>query len=224
VKIVALTDMHGDTQGLKQIALDLQSADVILLCGDITHFGSGDDAARIIEELERYNEQIFAVAGNCDLSGVDTYLYERHINVHGKMITINGINIIGVGGSLPCPGNTPNEYNEHQFMTILNNAKEKGNSKKPLLVVAHQPPSNTINDMVSMDVHVGSASIRDFIEAEQPLICFTGHIHEGVGIDSIAATKIVNPGPFKRGGYTVAEVDTNVEELEIRNWKRVGDG
>ena len=218
MKIVALSDLHGDTRGLKQIAHDLESADLILLCGDITHFGGASDVARIVEEIEHYNKQIYAVAGNCDLVGVDTYLSKKNINLHGKTMTINGMNIAGVGGSLPCPGRTPNEFSEEELKNFLMSVKHMEKVEEPLLLVAHQPPINTRNDMVSNGSHVGSISIRSFIEKEQPLICFTGHIHEGIGIDSIAATKIINPGPFRLGGYTVAEINTSVNLLEIRKW------
>jgi len=61
--------------------------------------------------------------------------------------------------------------------------------------------------------------VRSFIEQEQPLICFTGHIHEGVGIDSIGKTKIVNPGPFKDGGYALANITSEQAFVEIKNWR-----
>jgi len=51
------------------------------------------------------------------------------------------------------------------------------------------------------------------------LICFTGHIHEAQGIDSIAGTKVVNPGPFREGGYAYVRINEKVEEVEIRRFK-----
>ncbi len=55
-------------------------------------------------------------------------------------------------------------------------------------------------------MHVGSRAVRAFIEAVQPLVCFTGHIHGGVGIDTIGVTRIVNPEPLSSGGYAYAEI------------------
>jgi Icc-related predicted phosphoesterase len=50
----------------------------------------------------------------------------------------------------------------------------------------------------------------------QPLICFTGHIHEARGIDAIGRTKLINPGPLREGGYAYAVLHDDVETLEIR--------
>jgi Icc-related predicted phosphoesterase len=87
---------------------------------------------------------------------------------------------------------------------------------KPLLFVSHQPPYATMNDQVSPGCHVGSKSIRKFIEMHQPLICFTGHIHEGIGIDRIGNARIVNPGPAGTGSYAWAEIEgSTIKKLEI---------
>jgi Icc-related predicted phosphoesterase len=173
-----------------------------------------------MSEIKEFNDQIYAVAGNCDLTGVDTYLSNQSINLHGKTLSINGVDITGLGGSLPCPGRTPNEYSDQDLALALNSATKIYSTGSPLLLLAHQPPVYTINDRISNGAHVGSEAVRKFIVKKKPLICFTGHIHEGIGIDSIGPTKIVNPGPSRLGGYTVAQVGKTVEELEIRNWKR----
>jgi len=59
-------------------------------------------------------------------------------------------------------------------------------------------------------------AVRAFIEETKPLIRFTGHIHEGRGIDALGPTRIVNPGPLGYGGHAYAVVSRTVETLEIR--------
>jgi len=76
-----------------------------------------------------------------------------------------------------------------------------------------------LTDLAFNGQHVGSRSIRFFIEKFHPMICFSGHIHEARGIDSIAGTKVVNPGPFREGGYAYVRISEKVEELEIRRFK-----
>jgi Icc-related predicted phosphoesterase len=49
----------------------------------------------------------------------------------------------------------------------------------------------------------------------QPVLCLTGHIHEGRGMDSIGRNRVVNPGVLSRGGYVYARVGRRVEEREI---------
>jgi len=63
---------------------------------------------------------------------------------------------------------------------------------------------------------VGSVAVRLFIEKYQPKICFTGHIHESVGVDKIGDTHIINPGMLNRGCFAYAEIGENVDTLEIR--------
>ena len=65
---------------------------------------------------------------------------------------------------------------------------------------------------------MGSKSIRNFIEKIQPIVCFTGHIHEGVGIDKINRTHIINPGPLKFGKYAYVTIaDCQIVEIEIKD-------
>jgi Icc-related predicted phosphoesterase len=73
-----------------------------------------------------------------------------------------------------------------------------------------------VNDLAGIGRHVGSESVRAFIETVQPLLCFTGHIHEGRGMDSIGRTKVVNPGPLWTGNYAYARVSGDNAEVEVR--------
>jgi Icc-related predicted phosphoesterase len=220
MKIVSITDIHGQIAGLDEISHDLRNADLVLLTGDITHFGHENDALVILDYLLQYNTQLYAVAGNCDFSDVSDLLLRKNMSLHGRCIQMKNFNIIGLEGSLPCPGHTPNEYSERELAAFLTAAKKGNDDDKPLVLVSHQPPYNTLNDMILNGVHVGSKAVRVFIEEEQPLICFTGHIHEGFGIDSIGRTKIVNPGPFRHGGYAWSTIKGETLSVEIKKWRK----
>ncbi|MEL6527750.1 MAG: hypothetical protein AAFQ07_18785, partial [Chloroflexota bacterium] len=69
--------------------------------------------------------------------------------------------------------------------------------------------------------HVGSKAVRAFIERVQPLVCFTGHMHECVTIDRIGDTQIINPGPvWKSKKYAYTEIEDGVvTTLDIRDLK-----
>jgi len=217
MNIVALTDIHGDTNQLTSVEGELSSADMVLLVGDITHFGRIEDAEKVIRSVRRFNDQVFAIAGNCDFPEVNDYLENEDIDLHGKCRSIKGISFIGIGGSLPCPGRTPNELSENAFSALLDRAVSGLTSEMPGILVSHQPPFGTLNDTVGGGDHVGSKAIRTFIEEREPVICFTGHIHEAAGTDHIGKTTVVNPGPFRGGSYAVAEVGAKLSLLEIRN-------
>jgi Icc-related predicted phosphoesterase len=215
--ILAFSDLHGNINNIGNLTHEIKNADLLLLVGDITHFGNDRDVHNIIHELKGYIDNILAVPGNCDYPEVNQYLMTNGIGLHAQNIIKDGIAFIGIGGSLPCPGKTPNEFSEEEFNDLLNQADSGIMGEIPKILFSHQPPYNTKNDRIANGNHVGSFSLRNYIERTQPLLCFTGHIHEGIGIDHIKKTIIVNPGPFRYGKYAYAEVNTSLETVEIRN-------
>ena len=200
MKIIAISDIHNNYSDIKNFKNEFSEADVIIVAGDITHFGSSEDAKKIITELEKYNKKIFAISGNCDKSVVDEYLNERDISIHKKIKNIPelDLNIIGIGGSLTTPVPTPNTYSEDDCRKYLETIEIA-----PDIFVVHQPPLNTIADIIPGGKHVGSSSVREFIDKKQPAICICGHIHESVGKEYYGKTLVVNPGPFKDGFYAL---------------------
>jgi Icc-related predicted phosphoesterase len=69
------------------------------------------------------------------------------------------------------------------------------------ILVSHSPPARTHCDMTYARVHVGSRALRAFIEAWQPPLVLSGHIHESPRVsssylDRIGRTAVVNPGQF----------------------------
>lgn len=204
IDIVGLADIHGDLETIKKIGPDIRQAHAILLVGDITHFGRKKEAAAVVDALAKFNTRILAVPGNCDHPEVSEYLIKRGVSLEGRRMIIDGVGFIGVGGSLPCPGKTPNEISEKQFATALAETAERLPPGMPTVLVSHQPPHNTKTDVVAGGKHVGSKSVRKFIRDTQPLLCFTGHIHEGVAIDTIGRCQVINPGPLREGRYAWA--------------------
>ena len=78
----------------------------------------------------------------------------------------------------------------------------------PLVLVSHQPPYGTVCDQLDNGQHVGSHAVRAFIEQHQPLVCFCGHIHSGVGKDRIGESVILNPGRFNESRcYATATIE-----------------
>ncbi len=69
------------------------------------------------------------------------------------------------------------------------------------IFVLHSPPRDTACDVISTRQHVGSRAIRDFVEAQQPRLVLSGHIHESPRVsgswrDALGRTPVVNPGQF----------------------------
>ena len=217
--LLALTDIHDDFAGIPKIAADLEAADLVILAGDLTNFGHKPAAERVLQAVTRFARRILAVPGNCDYPDIASHLDDLGVSLHGKCETIDGVAFVGIGGSLPAPGATPFEFSETELGRILTKASGDLGSHLPLVLVAHQPPFRTMSDQIHTGEHVGSTAIRSFIEERRPLICFTGHIHEAAGIDMLDQTRLVNPGPFGKGGYAYAELENEVLRLEIRHWR-----
>jgi len=214
--IMAIADTHGHTAALAALSAHLAHADVVFLAGDLTQFGHADEAARVMEAVRAANPNVLAVSGNCDYPDVTSYLAEEGIGLHATHVVRDGVAFLGVGGSLPCPGHTPNEFSEKELAAFLAEAAEGLTRDLPWVLVSHQPPRDTEVDRVRSGMHVGSRAVRDFIAEFEPLACFTGHIHEAAGMDAIGPTRIVNPGPLRNGHYAYAEVSRTLSVLEIR--------
>jgi len=218
--IIGLTDVHGDFSAIKRMKEVVAGADVVLLVGDITTFGREPETAQVMTPVLQLAKKTLAVSGNCDYPEVDAYLDRQGVNLHGRGEIIDGIGFVGLGGSLITPFHTPNEYSENEIEQYLNQGavalSAKGNP--PMVLVSHQPPIRTRCDRLAAGAHVGSLAVRRFIEARQPMVCFTGHIHESKAVDTIGPTHIINPGMLTHGYYAYAEIGAKgVETLEIRS-------
>ncbi len=217
MKIIALPDLHNHINPILQIGKMLSEVDLVLLVGDLTSGGERADAERVVQTIREFTPSILAVPGNMDRPEIESYLTEEGINLHRRTQLLQGLAFVGMGASLPCPGHTPNEIREEDFDRYLQETVANLGSDVPQLLICHQPPLDTKNDLAHGQDHVGSRAVRCFIERHQPLICFCGHIHEGVGIDEIFSTRIVNPGPLFLGHYAYAEVtERGIKTLEIR--------
>jgi len=217
MKIIALPDLHDNIIDIPIIGQALSKVDLILLVGDLTNGGPSSDADRLVQVVQRFNPAILAIPGNWDRPEIERYLSQKRINLNRRHRLINHLAFIGIGAALPGIVKTPNEATEADFERFFQEAISGLDPETPVVLVCHQPPYNTLNDLAQGKEHVGSQAVRKFIERCQPLICFTGHIHEGEGIDRLGRTFVINPGSLSQGHYAYAEVtDRGVLTLEIR--------
>ena len=218
MNIISISDIHGHVSAIDTLAGELAQADLVLLAGDITNFGGYDHARTIIETIRAHNPNILAVPGNCDTADAIGYLDEQGINLDGCAVIRDGIAFIGLGGSVPCPGRTPNEVGEAALADLLKQALAAVTDEAPTVLLCHQPPYGTQTDIAGNSRHIGSDAVRAFIEEHRPLLCCTGHIHESAGIDTLGPTKIVNAGPSFQGYYAYAHLSAaaGVDLLEVR--------
>ncbi len=214
--IVSMTDIHGATARLADVTEDVAAADVVLLTGDLTHFGHREDVRKVLDAVREVNRSVLAVPGNCDHPDVGDYLAEEDVSVDGRHVVRDGVAFAGAGGSIPCPSWTPNEMTEGRLRAVLERAVDGLDTDLPLVLVCHQPPLDSVADVARRGGHVGSRSVREFIDARQPVLCFTGHIHESATVSTLGHTTIANPGPLRNGGLVYASLQDGRAEAEIR--------
>lgn len=196
MRIIAFGDIHMALGNFRNIP-EIDKADLIIITGDLTNYGTSKDAKKILDEVMRVNKKILALHGNLDEPEVGDYLADLGLSLHGRGKKINNIGIFGVGGSNITPFNTPTEFSEDELAGLLVKGFEQVKNKKSLILVSHAPPFNTKADLLGSGAHVGSNAVREFIEEIRPALCLTGHIHEARSVDMIGDTMVVNPGMIK---------------------------
>jgi uncharacterized protein len=209
MKVLCITDLHGDNQALDAILADAGQVDLVLLGGDITNFGTPNAAESVVRHVQRSGAQVLAVAGNCDSEAIDQRLVELGVSLFGRGAAWGNVGFHGVSAMPPWLGSMY-ELTEQQIADAL----QQGDAQLPLLdqrvLLTHTPPHNTRLDVTRQGQHVGSTSVRDFIDRRQPSLVVCGHIHEARGIDQLGATRIVNCGPAYRGNYALAEINAQL--------------
>jgi putative phosphoesterase len=213
LRILAVSDFHGSLEASRRVSFKAKNADadVVVISGDITHFGSVQNARELLSPLVKLQLPIFFVPGNCDPPSLAQINLKNARCIHGACETYDNVMFAGVGGGPLSPFNTPFEMTEDEIVKVLNQSFKQCQPKSWLILVSHTPPKNTKLDATFSGEHVGSSSVRLYIEDKQPSIVFCGHIHEAKGIDRIGNTVIVNPGPARHSQCAVANLDEKIE-------------
>jgi Icc-related predicted phosphoesterase len=216
MKIVSFGDVHMAIGQMNKIALELATADLLVLSGDLTNFGGIADTTKVLTAARSYCSTVLALPGNLDRPEVIGFLGAENVALHGESRRIDQLGLFGCGGSNITPFHTPLEYQDEQLGEVLAQAYA-GVADAPLqLMVCHTPPHATKLDRLTNGTPVGSVSVRRFIEKHQPHLCIIGHIHESPGVDFIGRTKILNAGPFAAGGYIVVHYDNGTVDAELK--------
>ena len=211
MRIIVGSDFHGDEEMVRRFSdrAREERAEIVLVCGDITNFGTVGDAERLLSIVTETKVPVLFVPGNCDPRSLLDLELEGAVQIHGRAYQHGDYIFVGVGGSPPTPFHTFFEMDEEQIMAELDGALRDVDVQGRLILVSHSPPHNTRLDKTHLHLHAGSRSVRRFIEERKPLAVFCGHIHEARGEDRIGDTVIVNPGPVRHGYYVSAQLEAD---------------
>ncbi|MCE8422468.1 MAG: metallophosphoesterase family protein [Candidatus Methanoperedens sp.] len=203
MKLLALSDLHGDYKHVEAICERAGDFDAALIAGDITDFGPDEKA---LELLGMFNRPVLAVPGNCDYPSLLKILDEYAVNLHNSSYTMEGMTYIGLGGSNPTPFNTPFELSEKKMGEILGSLLSKLKTGGKIILVSHAPPRNTTDRLPQGNV--GSEALARFLGRLDLIVC--GHIHEARGMVNANGTLVVNPGQASKGQAAVIVIEDNI--------------
>ena len=188
-KILAASDLHGDSELVKKLAkqADSENVDLVVLCGDLTGWV---ETKNIIKPFKDRNKKVLIIPGNHDSFATADFLAEMYgiRNIHGYAVKYQDIGFFGAGGAEIGPG----RITEKELMQTLEKAHSglKEISKK--IMVTHMHPRNSLSEFSGFQ---GSSSISKAIKKFKPDILLHGHIHEAGGFqEKIGKTRVINVG------------------------------
>jgi Icc-related predicted phosphoesterase len=183
MRVLASADLHGfrDVYAWLDGVARAEQPDAVVLAGDLLGFAGGystfeeaqtADAEEVVALLSRIECPVFYVMGNddwVDLKPTDPSIQ----SVHGKRISIGEFNLVGYQHTLPFMGGI-NEKPEHEMEKDLAELEPLVDHKT--ILMTHGPVHGVL-DTVASGGHVGSTSLRDFVDRCRPRAHIHGHIH-----------------------------------------------
>lgn len=191
MKIVAISDSHGQHHSLKQ----LPPGDMLIHAGDVSSRGGLAAVTNFLIWFSKqdYKYKIF-IAGNHD------FLFEREttefikslipkdvIYLNDSGIEIEGINI---WGSPVQPW-----FHDWAFNRMRGDDIQKHWDLIPTntdILITHGPPMKVLDITVHGHKHVGCQNLMDAIQKVKPKVHIFGHIHEAYGVEEQDGIKFIN--------------------------------
>jgi Icc-related predicted phosphoesterase len=164
------------------------------------------------ERLSARGVRCYFIAGNDDPMLVDDALAgsEWLVNVsRGRAAMVGDYEIVGMDYANQTPWDSEREVTEPELRELVDAAFVDVADPHRVIFNAHCPPRDTPLDKapaLTDDLRpvmaggemvlasVGSAAIRDAIEAYQPAVALHGHVHESRAAVELGRTLCVNPG------------------------------
>ena len=226
MKILILSDLHAHNDVLDKMDDVFAKSDAVLFAGDFAACFKPETGKEALLQLCKKHDTIFAVLGNCDNEDFLEDLEEQDVCVEKTLVYHEGLAIAGAGGGTYFTGKTEFEREEQDiiadFNIVKNCVEEIGDKSlwKNLILICHNPPKGKTVDAVNENLHAGSELFARYIEENQPLAVVCGHIHEGVGMEKIGETLVINPGSLgEAGSYAQMEIEKEGEFWQIKDAK-----
>jgi uncharacterized protein len=210
VRFLYVVDIHDRFEAVVSALDRVGPVDALLVGGDITTFGTPDDAERAIELWRPLVPSVLAVAGNMDSPAIDERLVALGVSCNGRGVALGDVGVAGVSAAPFSPLRTPYEIPDDEVRRRAEAGLAEVKDCRLTILCPHAPPHGTACDRIRSGEHVGSPALRALVERQQPDVVLCGHIHESRAIDTLATTTVVNPGPVQAGHYALVDVGGTV--------------
>ncbi len=195
MKILALSDIHGDRIFIREMAEKgaKENVDLVILAGDLLNFD--EPTPGIIGPFKEKGLEVALLPGNHEgIAEIQTLADKYQVkNLHGYTMKFGDVGIFGCGYA----DVGIHQLTEEQFFKTLKNAHDSLKDVKKKVMVTHIQPNDSI-----LGLHHptwGSSGVRKAIEEFQPDLHICGHIHETHGMEEIIGkTKVINVGKTGR--------------------------
>ncbi|MDO5853688.1 MAG: metallophosphoesterase [Thermoplasmata archaeon] len=208
MKFLVFTDLHQKASVIDKIndMAARKGAEFAVCLGDVTDFGTPEDAADILSKI---NTKVYAIPGNCDPLDFAAGISNVAIDMHGNAAEVGGYRLVGLGGSNVTIFGTPFELEEDDLYDGL-----EGNCEEGMILMTHAP-SYGILDQIPSGQSVGSPAIREIVDKYHPILAMSGHIHEAFGVVVSNGTTFLNPGPAKDGRMAIVTIEDGKVSVEM---------
>ncbi|MBO4763500.1 MAG: metallophosphoesterase family protein, partial [Candidatus Methanomethylophilaceae archaeon] len=111
MRFLVISDLHQKKSAIKWINAEIEAsgADAVLFLGDVTNFGTKEEAADIVSSI---NSKVYVIPGNCDPLDLPEGMADVAVDMHGKAADVGGYRLVGLGGSNVTIFGTPFELSE----------------------------------------------------------------------------------------------------------------
>ena len=191
IKILSVSDVVEPMLEQQVESVLFADIDLIVSCGDLPP----EYLSRL---LHFFKAPLYYVKGNHDIRYKDKQPEGGH-DLHGKLVKIEGINILGLEGSHWYNGG-PYQYTERQMRSIVRWLRPTIWWQGGVDVVFTHAPPRHIHDAED-PCHKGFKCFRWLIDKYQPSYFIHGHIHkkfsdENDRLTTLKTTKVVNTYGF----------------------------
>jgi len=196
LKILAASDIHGDTDLVKKLAnqAEKENVDLVVLCGDLTMGERSTD--NIIGPFAAKHKKVLLIPGNHETVATTDFMadvYDPYAkSIHGYSVKYKDVGIFGAGGATNVGPKPP--IDEEEMYDLLKRGFDKIRDLKRKIMVTHIHPSDSKIEKFSLFVP-GSDAVRKAVEKFKPDILLCGHVHEADGLEEkIGKTRVINVG------------------------------